>query len=97
MPLPPQRPHHHLGNRLPTLPTLGAIPMGMTPHTPGIIIFFHERGGSIKGVATGSAEEMPFVVGVSAGDDDAGFDRGAAGFAAGGEELVVVEVAVEAR
>lgn len=97
MPLPPQRPNHHLRNRLPTLPTLGTIPMGMTAHTPRIIILLDKRGGSIKGVAAGSAEEMALVVGVAASDDDAGFDGGAAGFAAGGEELVVVEVAVEAR
>ncbi|KAI7558154.1 hypothetical protein KC316_g13341 [Hortaea werneckii] len=97
MPLPPQRPHHHFRNRLPALPTLGTIPMGMTPDTPRIIVLLDKRGGSIKGIAAGSAGEMPFVVGVAAGDDDAGFDRGTAGFAAGGEELVVVEVAVESR
>ena len=38
---------------------------------------------------------MPFVVGRAAGDYDVAFDRGSTGFAARGEELVVVEVAVE--
>ncbi|KAI7527284.1 hypothetical protein KC331_g16438 [Hortaea werneckii] len=70
--------------------------MGMTPHTPGIIVLLDKRRGSVEGITASSAEEMPLVVGVAAGDDDAGFDGGAAGFAAGGEELVVVEVAVEA-
>ena len=96
MPLGPQRPNHHLRHRFPTLPALGAVAMGMTPDTPSIIVLFDKRGGSVKGVAASGAEEMPFVVGVAAGDDDLVLDGGLTGFAAGGEELVVVEVAVEA-
>lgn len=71
--------------------------MGMTPDTPGIIVLLDKGRGSIEGVAAGGAEEVALVVRVAAGDDDAGFDGRLAGFAAGGEELVVVEVAVESR
>lgn len=70
--------------------------MGMTAHTPSIIILLDKRRRRIKGIAAGSAEEMTLVVGGAAGDDDVAFDGRATGFAARGEELVVVEVAVEA-
>lgn len=68
----------------------------VAPHTPRVPVFFDKRGCLGERVAAFGAEEVAGVPVGAAGDDDFAFDRRLAVFAAGAEELVVVDVAVEA-
>ena len=97
MPLGAQRLHHRIRNRLPTPLALGAVPIGMAIDAPRVPVLFDERGGGIERITALGAEEVAGVPLGAAGDDDLALDGGFAGFAAGGEALVEVEVAVEAR
>lgn len=97
MPLTPQRFHHCIRNRLATALALGTVAIRMAIDTPGIPIFFHKRGVGIERIAALRAEEVAGVPLGAAGDYDLALDGGLARFAARGEALVEVEVAVEAR
>jgi len=69
----------------------------MTAHAPRIPVLLDERRRAVEGIAALRAEEMSDVPFRAAGHDDLAFDRGPAALAARGEELVEVEVAVEAQ
>lgn len=96
MPLRPQRLNHRIRNRLPTLLTLGTIPMRMTIHTPRIPILFHKRRARIKRIATLRAEKVSCMPLGAARDNDFAFNGRLARFAPRREEFVEVEVAEEA-
>ena len=68
----------------------------MTPHTPRIAILLHKRRRAIKRVSALCAEEVADVPLGAARDNDLAFDRRLAAFATWREELVKVEMAVEA-
>lgn len=97
MPLKPQGLHHRLRHGLPALPTLGTIPIRMTPHTPRVPVLLHERRAAVEGIPALRAEEVADVPFGAAGDDDFALDGRFAALAARAEELVEVEVAVEAE
>ena len=68
----------------------------MTGHAPSIAIAFDKRGSRIERIAAFGAKEVASVPFAAARENDFAFDGGLAASAAGGEEFVVVEVAVEA-
>lgn len=69
----------------------------MAPDTPRKPVFLDKGRSRIKRIAALRAEEMAWVPASAARDDDFALDRGGAGFAAGREAFVEVEVAIEAR
>ena len=97
MPITTQRLDHDIRNRLPAASTFAAVPVGMTADAPRIAILLHERRSRIERIAALGAEEMALVPFCAARHDDLALDRRLTRFAARGEELVVVEVAVEAE
>lgn len=97
MPLAPQRLHNNIRHRLPTLPTLGTIPIRMTVAAPRVPILFNKRRARVERIAALRAEEVPSVPFCAARYDDFAFDGRFAGFAARAEHLVEVEGAVEAE
>ena len=97
MPLAPQRLHHHIRHRLPTLPTLGTVAMRVAVAAPRIPILLHKRRASIERVAALCAEKVACVPLGAASHDDLAFDGGLARLAARAEHLVKVQRAVEAQ
>ena len=69
----------------------------MTRHTISIPALLDKGSMAFERVAAFRAEEVAHVVFAARGEDDFAFDGGLAGAAAGGEEFVEVEVAVEAE
>ena len=96
MPLRPKRLDNGIGNRFSTPLTLRTVAMRMAIHAPSVSIFLHKRGCGIKRITALSAEEMTSMPFRAASDDDLAFDWRFATFATRGEELMEVEVAVEA-
>jgi hypothetical protein len=96
MPLCPKRLNNRIRNRLPTPLTLRTIPMRMAIHTPRIPILLHKRRTTIKRIATLRTKEVSSMPLRSTRDDNLTFDRCLAALAPRTEELVEIEVAVEA-
>jgi hypothetical protein len=96
MPLRSQRLHNRVRDGFATALALGTIPMCMAIYTPSIPILFHKRSRGIKWITALSAEEMSGMPFCTASNDDFTFNGCLAALAARGEELVEVEVAVEA-
>jgi hypothetical protein len=96
MPLTPKSLHSLLQDHLPTSFALPIEPPRMALHTPRIPIPLHERRLLIERVAALGAEEMAFMPLPAAGNHDFALDGRLAAAAARGEELMEVEVAVEA-
>jgi len=67
----------------------------MAANAPGIPILFNERRGAIERIATLSAEEVANMPLRATRHHDLAFDGRLAALAAGREELVKVEMAVE--
>jgi hypothetical protein len=97
MPLAPQRLDNGIRNWLSATFTLRTEAVGVTVDTPRISFFLHERGGGVKGVTALRAEKVTSVPFCTARDDDFTLDGRLTRLAAGGEALVEIEVAVEAR
>lgn len=97
MPLTPQRLDNNIRHRLPALPALRAVPVRVAIAAPRIPILLHERRAGIERIAALSAKEVSGVPLRAARDDDFTLDRRLARFAAGAEEFVEVEGAVEAE
>lgn len=97
MPLTPQRLDNNIRHRLPALPALRAVPVRVAIAAPRIPILLHKRRAGIERIAALSAEEVSGVPLRAARDDDFTLDRRLARFAAGAEEFVEVEGAVEAE
>jgi hypothetical protein len=97
MPLGPQCLDDRIRDRLPTLPALCTKAIRMTPDTPSIPLLLHKRRGRIKGITTLRAEEVTHMPLSATCHDDLALDGRLAALAAGREELVEVEVAVEAQ
>lgn len=97
MPVPPQRLQHRLRDRLPAAPTLAAVPIRVTTHAPRVAVLLHERRAGIERIAALRAEEVARMPLRAARDDDLALDGRLTGLAARGEELVEVEMAVEAE
>jgi hypothetical protein len=96
MPLRSQRLDNRVRDGFATALALGTIPMCMAIYTPSIPILFHKRSCGIKWITALSAEEMSGMPFCTASNDDFTFNGCLAALAARGEELVEVEVAVEA-
>jgi hypothetical protein len=97
MPLRPQSLDNRIRNRLATLPALRAEAIRMTPDTPRIPLLLDKRCRRVKRITTLRTEEVADVPLSAARDDDLALDGRLAALAAGREELVEVEVAVEAQ
>jgi hypothetical protein len=97
MPLRPQSLDNRIRNRLATLSTLCTKAIRMAPDTPRISLFFDKRRGRVKWITTLRAEEVADMPLGAARDDDLALDGRLAALAAGREELMEVEVAVEAH
>ena len=97
MPIVPESLHHSIRDWLLTLPTLGAISIGMTAHTPSIAVLLNKWSRTVEGFTTLCAEEVARVPFRAAGNDDFAFNRRLAALASGGEKLVKVQVAVESQ
>ena len=79
------------------LPAPRRRPLRMTPHAIRIIVPLHEWGVAVEWIAALGAEEVAYVPLRASGHDDFAFDRRLAGAAPRAEELVEVQVAVEAE
>ena len=95
MPLAAQRAHHRLHHGPLALPALPAVPLPKAAHTPRVPILLNKSRALIERIPALGAEKVSLVPCVPARDDDFSFDGRGAGFAARGEELVEIEVAVE--
>jgi hypothetical protein len=97
MPLRSQSLNYRIRNRLPALPTLGTEAVRMAPHTPSIPLLLDKWRRRIKWITALSAEEMSNMPLGATSHDNLALDRRLAALAAGREELVEVEMAVEAH
>jgi hypothetical protein len=97
VPLAIQRLHHHVRDGLPTPPAFGAVPVRVAIDTPRVPVLLHKRRLRIERVAALRAEEVADVPLGAARDNDLALDGRLARLAARREELVVVQVAVEAH
>ena len=96
MPIEAQRLQHGVRHGLPATPTLRAVTIRMAAHAPRVAILFHERRLRIEGITALCAEEVPSMPLRTASDDDLAFDWGLAALAARREQLMEVQMAVEA-
>lgn len=95
MPLRPERLNNRIRNRLPTLPALRTIPISMAVNAPSIPLLLHKRRATIKRITALRAEEMTNVPLGTTRNHDLALDRRLAAFAARGEHLVEIKMAVE--
>lgn len=97
MPIRPQRLNNQIRNRLAALTTLTRVPVRVTAYAPRISVLLHERRCGIERVATLRAKEVTGMPFCSTSHNDLAFYGRFAALAARAEELVEVEVAVEAK
>jgi len=97
MPLAPQRLHHHIRHRLPTLAALGTVPVSVAIATPRIAILLDERRAGIEWIAALRTEKVASVPFGATSNNNFAFDWCLARLAARAEHFVEVERAVEAH
>ena len=97
MPIRAERLDDQIRDRLPTLPTLGAVSVRMAAHAPRIPILLHEGRRPVERITTLSAKEVPGVPFRAARHDDFSFDGCLAALTPGREELMEIQMAVKTR
>lgn len=86
-----------VSHRLAALLALSRVAVRVAAHTPSIAVFFHKRSGRVERIAALCAEEMPRMPLSPACHNHLALNRRLAAFASWAEELVVVEMAIEAH
>ena len=97
MPLRPQSLDNRIRYRFATLTTFCAEAIRVAPHTPSVPFLLYERSRRVEWVTALRAEEMANVPLGATGYHDLALNGRLAALAPGREELVEVEMAVEAQ
>lgn len=96
MPLRSECLDNRIRDRFPASLALCTVPVGMAIHTPGIPVLLHKGRRAVKRITALGAEKVPGMPFRTTRYNDFAFDGRLAALASRREELVEVEMAVEA-